>query len=52
VAKNFKKKLTKEEIEELALNIQTEDVKDIVAQAGSSPIAVDTSLLSHYADAS
>ncbi len=47
--KNFKKKLTKEELEELALQIQ---VNDVVAQANSEAIALDTSSLPHYADAS
>ncbi len=48
VVKNLKKKLTKEEIEELALNDQVEDV---LLEAEANPVAVDTSSLPHYADA-
>ena len=44
-----KKKLTKKELEELALQ---EQVSDAVEQANSEEIAVDTSSLPHYADAS
>jgi len=47
--KTSKKKLTKKEIEELALQ---EQVGDAVEQANSEEIAVDTSSLPHYADAS
>ncbi len=48
VVKNLKKKLTKEEIEELALNSQVEDV---LLEAEANPVAVDTSSLPHFADA-
>ncbi len=43
------RKLTKKEIEELALQDQ---VIDVLAQANSETIALDTSSLPHYADAS
>jgi len=43
VVKNLKKKLTKEELEELALQDQ---ISDTVLQADASPIAIDTSSMS------
>jgi hypothetical protein len=49
IVKNLKKKLTKEEIEELALKEQTVEV---IKQAQSESIAADLSSLPHYADAS
>jgi hypothetical protein len=44
--KNLKKKLTKKELEELALQDQ---VNDVVVQADAEAIAVDISSLPHYA---
>jgi len=46
--KNFKKKLTKKDIEELALKDQ---VTDYIAEAQSEPIASNVDSLLHFADA-
>jgi len=50
VVKNLKKKLTKEELEELALQDQINDVV-VQADAEASVNAIDTSSLPHYAEA-
>ena len=44
--KNLKKKLTKKELEELALQDQ---INDVIVQADAEAIAVDTSSLPHFA---